>query len=353
MLVRTLLLTVALGLTLSASSAIAASPRDDDAKWAENYKAGKAALDAKDFRTAEKHLLEAFEVVEGGEARDPRKKQCIEALVKLWMAEREWAAADPWLVKLVALDETVYGKDNLEVSYSLARLGTNRLQLGQFDAAEEALKRALTIRAEAKGPDHKEVASLWHNLGETYRRGKRLDKAEGLYQEAIAMKTKALGAEHPSLATSLNDLAVVYNEQGKFTEALPRLQQAEKLAGPLGPNSPVLGSILHNLGDALAGTSHPPEAEAAYKRAIVISEAQTPVDRPGLGRTLNNLGTLYQGIQRFDEAKAAYERAIEVRTLEFGRGDRSVKQTRLNLASLLERTGKLDEAAKIRAEYGR
>lgn len=350
---RTLLLSFTLGLALAGSSAIAASPQGEGAKWADNYKAGKTAMDAKDFRTAEKYLLAAFEAVEDSDIRDPRKKQCIEALVKLWMAEREWAAAEPWLVKLVALDEAVYGKENLEVSYSLARLGTNRLQMGQFDGAEEALKRALTIRIEAKGPDHKEVASLWHNLGEVYRRGKRLDKAEGLYEEAIAMKTKALGPEDPSLATSLNDLAVVYNEQGKFTEALPRLQKAEQLAGPLGPNSPVLGSILHNLGDALAGTSHPVEAEGAYKRAIAISEAQTPVDRPGLGRTLNNLGTLYQSSQRFDEAKAAYERAIEVRTLEFGPRDRSVKQSRLNLASLLERTGKLDEAAKIRAEYGR
>ncbi len=353
MFARPLRLALALVLTLCASSAMAAPPHDDDARWADNYKAGKAAMEAKDFRAAEKHLLSAFEVVDGGDIRDPRLKQCIEALVKLWMAEREWAAADPWLVKLVAIDETVYGKDNLEVSYSLARLGTNRLQMGQFDEAEAALKRALKIRVEAKGPDHKEVASLWHNLGETYRRGKRLDKAEGLYEEAIAMKTKALGPDHPSLATSLNDLAVVYNEEGKFTEALPRLQRAEKLAGPLGPSSPVLGSILHNLGDALAGTSHPAEAEVTYKRAMVISEAQTPVDRPALGRTLNNLGTLYQGLQRFDEAKAAYERAIEVRTLEYGPRHRSVKQSRLNLASLLERTGRLDEAAKIRAEYGR
>ncbi|MEZ4265881.1 MAG: tetratricopeptide repeat protein [Myxococcota bacterium] len=350
--VRSLLLAFALGLTLCVPSAIAASPRGDDAKWSENYKAGRAALDAKDYRTAEKHLLEAFEVVQSGDVRDPRQKQCIEALVKLWMAEREWAAAEPWLVKLVALDETVYGKDNLEVSYSLARLGTNRLQMGQFDGAEEALKRAVAIRIEAKGADHKEVASLWHNLGETYRRGKRLDKAEGLYREAIEIKTKALGAEHPSLASSLNDLAVVFNEQGKFSEALPKLLEAEKLAGPLGPTSPVLGSILHNLGDALSGTKQATEAETAYKRAMVISEGQTPVDRPSLGRTLNNLGTLYQGVQRFDEAKAAYERAIEVRTLEFGPRDRTVKQSRLNLASLLERTGNLSEAAKIRAEYG-
>ncbi|MCB9787054.1 MAG: tetratricopeptide repeat protein [Deltaproteobacteria bacterium] len=350
---RPLLVALSCACCLFAHAALAAQPRVDDAKWSESYKAGKAALDAKDYRKAEKELLEALELIDPADARDPRRKQVLEGLVKLWMAEREWATAEPWLEKLVALDETVFGKDNLEVSYSLARLGTNRLQMGEYDGAEEAFARALKIRVEAKGPDHKEVASLWHNLGETFRRGKRLDKAEQLYLDALAMKTKALGPTHPSLATSLNDLGVVYNEEGKFSDALPRLREAKTLAAPLGETSPIMGSILHNLGDALAGTKSAEEAERAYKGSIAISEAQTPVDRPSLGRTLNNLGTLYQQLQRFDEAQAAYERAIEVRTLEFGPRDRSVKQSRLNLASLLERTGHLKEAEAIRAEYGR
>jgi tetratricopeptide (TPR) repeat protein len=353
----TLAATLTLGLTLALPTVLvvpaSAAAKDPAAGWGDAFSKGVTALGAKDFKTAETELLKAFELANTMVATDPRHKKTLEALVKLWMFQREWSAAEPWLEKIVAVDEEVHGKDHLELAYSLSRLATNRLMLSKFDKAEEAFRRALDILTAKKGIDDPGVAKLMNNLAETYRRWKRMDKAEALYKGALEQKTKAHGPDHPSLASSLNDLGLVYNQQKKFAEARPLLARAVKLATQLGPQHMTLGRCRHNMADALVGLGKFAEAEPLYGSAVAIAQAQKPVDRPGLGNTLNNLGNLYQQTNRLDEAVAAYRHAVEIRTAEYGAKHASVQRANLNLAVALDRQGKAGEAAAIRGKYGK
>ena len=348
-----------MGLAGLSGAAVAGEPTPDE-RWAAAYDAGVRALRAKAYADAEKHLLEAFERTSTMEAKDSRHRRTLETLVELWMTEREWATAQPWIEKLVALDERVYGRESVDRAYNLARLAQNALMMGRHEDAEHWYVEALRLRTAAAAPGtaadpgrEAAVATLQHNLAETYRRMKRLDKAEALYKEALRQKEAALGPEHPKLATSLADLGLLYNELKDFERALPLLKRAVALASADGKAGMVVGRSRHALGDALAGLERHDQAEAEYRAAIASAEAQSPIDRPGLGSSLNNLGNLLATRGRNEEALAAYRRAVEVRTTEYGGDHARVRSTLGNLAALLARMGRTAEAEAIRARIGR
>jgi len=323
---------------------------DINAVWGAHYDAGRKAMRAKDFSKAEEELLAAFELADNFDATDPRHRKTLQAVVKLWMIQRAWGAAEPYLEKIVVLEEEAHGPDHPSVGLALSRLGRNYVMLKKYDKALESFRRALKILEKSDGPDGRRVAKVRHNLGETYRRAGQMDKAIALYQAALTQKEAKLGKDDPLVATSLNDLALLYNQAKRFDEAIPLLRRAVALRKPLGPDDHVLGRTLQNLGDALGATGKLDEAEKAYLEALRIAQAQKPVDRPGIGTTGNALGNLYQLRKRFPEAERYYRMALEARLNEFSARDPRVTRVRKNLATLLERMGKTAEAEALRAK---
>jgi tetratricopeptide (TPR) repeat protein len=113
----------------------------------------------------------------------------------------------------VAVD--LKGQPELQ-AMTLDTLGNTFRELGDFDRAEQLLKRALSLREQALPKDHPDLASSLHNLGWVYH--DRGDYRQGLkyYERAYALRKRLLGPENPATVTSMFNLAWLLAQIGDY-----------------------------------------------------------------------------------------------------------------------------------------
>lgn len=204
------------------------------------------------------HYKEALHLYRELLVRDPTDNR-----VKLGIADAELASGNP------SGAEQLY--DELEsIPAFHARVSQGRgialMKLGERDAAEKALKAAVTADP-----------ALWHAwnaLGALYDADERWDDADHAYTEAL--KTK------PKSAMVYNNLGFSLLSQGKTQQAIQTFQTALQL-------DPTLRPAQMNLRIALA-------LDGKY------SEASSGVEGRDLAATLNNIG--FAAMARGDYAKA-------------------------------------------------
>ncbi len=128
-----------------------------------------------------------------------------------------------------------------EVARSLRDFADRCREQGKYRQAESLYKRALALTESVFGPDHIEVSAVLNNLAVLYKYTGNFDEAERLYRRALAIKEKLLGADHPDVAMTLNNLAVFYKSQKRFDEAESLFQRALAIfERALGPDHPKL-----------------------------------------------------------------------------------------------------------------
>ena len=143
--------------------------------------------------------------------------------------------------------------ETLETANALNRLGSAKLNKGEYGKAEAPFKQVLQIRKILLGNEHPDMARCLNNLAVLYDKQGRYSEAEPLYQQALAMQKRLLGNEHPDVATSLHSLAMLYDKQVRYSEADPLYQQTlvlfEQILGPDHPSTNVVRGNLQGLQD--------------------------------------------------------------------------------------------------------
>ena len=91
--------------------------------------------------------------------------------------------------------------------------------LGQLEAAETSVKRALDIRRQEFGADSLRLAIGLNTLGAIYETQERLAEAETAYRTALKIREQNLPPDHPDLATSRANLGALLKATGKMEEA--------------------------------------------------------------------------------------------------------------------------------------
>ncbi len=160
---------------LSLLLATACDPRS--AAWGTHIAAGKKAYEQGDYAEAEKQIKAAVKNAEGFEPEDPRVATTLDNLGELYRAQ------------------------------------------GQYAEAETFHKRALAIWEKALGPDHPDVATSLNNLAGVYYMQDRYDEVLPLLQRSHAILEKELGPEHPTVAASLENYARLLRVVGLTAEA--------------------------------------------------------------------------------------------------------------------------------------
>ena len=102
---------------------------------------------------------------------------------------------------------------------------------------------------------------------------------------------------------------------------------------------------LKNLGDAYRELRRLTEAEAAYRKALTLREAEGWPTSPRIADLTHDLGTVYRLQGRTDEALALYERAARI--YEKGQVTPRMAMTYHSLAHLHEARGELGEAQRM------
>ncbi len=138
-----------------------------------------------------------------------------------------------------------------------------------YESAESAFKRALTLTQRELGMDDEGTALRYNNLGTFYFKRDEQDRAKELHLTALNLRKRLLGDEHVDTAESYHNLALVLVRQGKVDEGLEHFELS-------------LGIFEKNLG-SVESAMEEYETVAANYRDILDS-----LQEPGLVNDLDN-----------------------------------------------------------------
>jgi tetratricopeptide (TPR) repeat protein len=110
------------------------------------------------------------------------------------------------------------------------------------------------------------------------------------------------------------------------------------------PDSPLLASLYHSLGDAYEAATRYPEAESAYRQALALRQKHLGPQHPDIALSLNNLAVLYEAMGRYEAAELLYQQALEIWQTELGDRNPETANSLNNLAVLYQSMGRYGEA---------
>ena len=228
----------------------------------------------------------------------------------------------------------------LAIADALSALGTAYNSKGEYEAADDYLRRVLASRRQTLGPDHPEVAASLHDLGNNDYALGRYDDAEQHLGEALAIRTRVLGGQHSRVADTENSLGAVDYARGEFAAAREHYARALAIReATLGPEHPNTASSWINLGNADLMANDLEKARANYERALAIQQKALGPDHPNVAYSLTNIGLVLRNQGKFAESLAFYEKALKLRERAFGSENADVAYN-------------LDNLGEIQAEQG-
>jgi tetratricopeptide (TPR) repeat protein/predicted Ser/Thr protein kinase len=278
-----------------------------------------------------------------------------------------------------ALTEVEYGPVHTETELED---GAVLQLLGQYVAAEEALRRALgsasrwhqwdevqraaTMLMRVVGVEQMRMeeglrylelaeelaigdplaeASVRTNLGAVHNAQGKYEEAETEHRRALALRETARGPDHPAVAESRHNLGAVLDAQGKYEDAETQHRQALDIRGKaLGPDHPDVAMSRGDLATTLQHQGKYEDAEAEYRQALVGIERVLGSEHPDVAIVRNSLGGVLQAQGHYEDAEEEHRRALALMEGAFRSDHPRIAESLGNLACALGSQGKYAEA---------
>jgi len=330
---------------MAAAAGTAAAAPAPDPQDARSLAASGRYAEAEDLA---RRLIEQTEAANG--ATSVEVADAIDVLVGILIRARKASVPDalPLARRAVAIRESLFGPDALEVAPSLGNLGTVLGSQGQGAAAEEAAGRAVAIRETALGPGHPEVARALANLARIRINRGDLASAETDLERARSILEQAHAPEYPDLDGVLHNTGVLHAMRGDqagaidlFTRVLAIREQA------LPPDHPEVAAIRRNIGVMMMTAGRTAEARPYLERALALDEARLGPDHPEVASDLFSLGQLDMNTGDLAAALSLLDRSLVIRTRAFGDENQAVAASLTYIARVDQRLGDDGQARAI------
>ena len=141
-------------------------------------------------------------------------------------------------------------------------------------------------------------------------------------------------------------LGVACKFAGRFDEAAAAYAKALPVAEAQADRDPdLLCTLLHNLGDLAHSQRDDALAETYARRGLALREAAGGSDGPAVAADAAALGAILEGLQRWAEAEALYRRALSIWEAD---GDRyEIAMTMNGLAAVIRFSGRPHDAEPL------
>jgi tetratricopeptide (TPR) repeat protein len=223
--------------------------------WQSYIEDVRKACRTKDFLTAEKTILSAFNDAEEIGEIDTALVWCTHYLAAVLQMHGERDRAEKLYKGLLELREKTFGPCHKDVAESLdSIIALNQFRLNQYDvekiveknqctaeekaeldktiqlqniaefycdhdnylAAEQAARQALQIKETILGPDHPEIIPDLYNLGLIYFQMDKHSEAFSLFVRTLAIEEASLTSNHPQINETVRTIATLANEKNVF-----------------------------------------------------------------------------------------------------------------------------------------
>ncbi len=223
---------------------------------------------------AEEAIAESMRVLpllEARALRDPAARiQLSTALGQLAAAQLpvEREAARLTLVRLLELDEKLFGADHPEVAKTLHDLGAAELQLERKDEAAQHLQRALRIASRSYGERHPMVSTIYVTSAHLALVQQRGADAKRLYGSARDALKGVMPDDAPQFIAIEQGLGDIARAEDNCKEALPHFTRAVQLLKKTGQRENDHAMQLTNLGFCLQDTGRLADARETLQLSI-------------------------------------------------------------------------------------
>ncbi len=254
-------------------------------------------------------------------------------------------AAEPLLMRALALRRQLHGPDHPDVAETLVQVGLLHERLGRYAEAAETNAEAVRILREHPETPPLLLANALHGLAFAHLRLRRLPEAEREIREALDIKRRLFGERHAEIAYSLNILGDVLTMRHRYDEAIATHQEAlATRRALLGADHLHVAFSLHNLAATYRDMERYPEAEQAYREALAVWRANYPTDNQEIANTLSQLGFAVGMQGRYAEADSLYRASLSILDALFDGPHPHKASVRIRQGDVLAAEGRLAEA---------
>jgi serine/threonine protein kinase len=263
-------------------------------------------------------------------------------------------AAEPHLRRAIALRRQALGPDHPDTLTAQEDLAFLLVEgLGETQEATTLARATWEARSRVLGPEHvKTLESLDTYCGGLTRLGRHAQAAK-LRRQCLEGRRRVLGEDHLETLQSMSNLAFDLGSQGRYAEAEPIMQECLRLhlqAKALGPKHPGTLTARNNLAVAQWYLGQFAEAEATVREALVLSREvtgrrsfQTLYRQHVLARILAAAG-------KWDEAEQLARDTLAGRREKLPAGNFNIGRSLVVLGLVLVGRGKAAEAVTLLRE---
>jgi eukaryotic-like serine/threonine-protein kinase len=260
------------------------------------------------------------------------------------------------LAGLVALDQITLadqhstpGQDGPAVATTLSSLASHFQSEGKHAEAEKALREALDITLKTMGKDSADLPALLRQESQTLKAFGKAPEAEKLYEDAINTGRIKLEETNLILGELLHDYGEFLYHEGKFEAAAGYYIQSLPIRRPRQDDNLIW--TLRALGGVLVEIGRYKEAEVSFRESLTLDHKLHPQVYSFLtGWTSGKLGEALRQQNKMPEAEQAYREALLAYTKigAFG-GDEYVATVR-SLRDVLQAENKATEVVSLYEE---
>ena len=244
------------------------------------------------------------------------------------------------------LDSAVVRADSLAAQPDLEAeirtvAGNTYLALGEYDAAERQLQRAVAIQQGRGAEGLGEVGPSLARLSVAYENQGRYEAADSTLTRAVAMLAGAPGASPPRRAEYIEQRARLRVRMGEFATARPRFREALTAFRAVRPvNDSAVATALHNLALVESELGDNAAADTLFQLAIATAIRARGPDDPLVASSIGSHAVVLDRLGRYAAADSAFLRVLDIRKRYLGPSHPDYAWTMFNYADQLVSKGR-------------
>jgi serine/threonine-protein kinase len=238
-------------------------------------------------------------------------------------------------------------KDPSVQSDVYATLGVLYEELGNLPEAESLLRSALAEREVVYGPGARLVAESQIDLALLRDTQDQFADAEQLARAGLATAQRSQAPSSEEVASATEALGKILEDRGRFLESLPFLEQAVRLYGAAGPESPELADALSELSNTQYYLGEYGKCRALCERALAMHRKFLGDEHPKVSSDLFNLGAVAFEHGDFAEAERLNRQGLDITKAWFEPGNAQIAIDTTGVARVLVARGHSDDAAAM------
>lgn len=197
-------------------------------------------------------------------------------------------------------------------------LGGIYRKLGRLRQADSLLQISLRQRQSLFGRDDPEVTRSLVALGLLRVDQAKLDEAERFVRQATLISRRHLAPDDPRSLQATSALGLVLQGRGEYAAAIAVLDTAVARAGGRAATSAEYAGSLRNLADTHFYAGHYDRADSLYRVLLAIERRQFGDHHPRVANELINLGAIQFQQGRYAAAERLYRQALEITRAYYG-----------------------------------